>query len=65
MIATRGESGPSAAEKKRPLSRGVPRALKNPSLTSSLRNRRCSETVPALPSVVTHLFRVAADEEIF
>ena len=37
MIATRGASGPSPIEKKRPRSNGVPMALKKSALTSSLR----------------------------
>jgi hypothetical protein len=46
IIATRGASGRSPIEKKRPRSNGVPRVLKKSALTSSLVNRRRSESVP-------------------
>ena len=52
MIATRGASGRSPIEKKRPRSNGVPRVLKKSALTSSLVSRRRSETVPSSRSTV-------------
>ncbi len=43
---------------------GVPRALKNPALTSSLRNRRRSEIGRDVPFGGDDLCRAATEEEI-
>ena len=64
MIATRGVSGRSPIEKKRPRSNGVPRVLKKSALTSSLVNRRRSETVPSSRSTVRSLFPGVLAEQI-
>ena len=64
MIATGGASGPSAIEKKRPRSSGVPMALKKSALTSSPTKPQALGNRSVVPFDSDDLFPAVTNEQI-